>query len=474
MLKTTQVQSQTQKLSPQAIQAQLLLAIPTMALEQEIKKQLEDNPMLEDEKDVETATEKKKEEDNYDELYSGGESYQYSGSGSSSYSNENSEERTEYLLNKNARVKESPIEQLHKIGLEPDDTLIGEEILGNVDDDGYLRIELQEIVDDIKERFHIEVTTDDVERVLKIVQNLDPIGIASRNLQECLSIQLKDLDINDEDRVLCLRMLNDYFDEFAHKHFEKLAKSLDVNLEKVNELFEIIQHLNPVPGKQDTAADYVYPDFLVTNVDGKITAELNDDSKPKVRISKKYMEMLKSGEAEGEAKDFLKSKLDSAKWFINAIQSRKDTMMKVMNAILERQMEFFESRGEMLKPMFEKDIAEDISMDISTVSRVVRGKYVQTDFGIFELKYFFSASLQMDDGEDVSNKMVKEKIREMIDKEDKSKPLSDDKITEIMGQNGFTIARRTVSKYREQMKIPKATLRRKIVLPDTNSGNETS
>lgn len=464
MLKTSQVQSQQQKLSPQAIQAQLLLAIPTMQLDQEIKKQLEDNPLLEDEKDVETEPEKKKEEDAYgDEQYQMNDNYHYN-EPRSSYSNENSEERTEYLLNKNARVKESPIEQLHKIGLEPEETLIGEEILGSVEDDGYLRMELQEIADDIKERFGNDISTENIEKVLKIVQKLDPIGIASRNLQECLSIQLDELDINDEDRVLCLRMINDYFDEFAHKHFEKLAKLLDVSLEKVNELFEIIQRLNPVPGKQDTAADYVYPDFHVTNIDGKITAELNDESRPRVRLSKKYMEMLSSKETEGEAKDFLKSKLDSAKWFINAIQSRRDTMMKVMNAILERQMQFFETRGEMLKPMFEKDIAEDISMDISTVSRVVRGKYVQTDFGIFELKYFFSAALHNDDGEDVSNKMVKEKLKELIDKEDKAKPLSDDKITELMSGEGFTIARRTVSKYREQLRIPKATLRRKIVL----------
>lgn len=464
MLKTSQVQSQQQKLSPQAIQAQLLLAIPTMQLDQEIKKQLEENPLLEDEKDVETEPEKKTEEDAYgDEQYQMNDSYSYN-EPRSSYTNDNSEERTEYLLNKNARLKESPIEQLHKIGLEPEETLIGEEILGSVEDDGYLRIELQEIADDIKERFGTDVSTEDIEKVLKIVQKLDPIGIASRNLQECLSIQLDELDINDEDRVLCLRMINDYFDEFAHKHFEKLAKLLDVSLEKINELFEIIQRLNPVPGKQDTAADYVYPDFHVTNIDGKITAELNDESRPRVRLSKKYMEMLGSKETEGEAKDFLKSKLDSAKWFINAIQSRRDTMMKVMNAILERQMQFFETRGEVLKPMFEKDIAEDISMDISTVSRVVRGKYVQTDFGIFELKYFFSAALHNDDGEDVSNKMVKEKLKELIDKEDKAKPLSDDKITELMSSEGFNIARRTVSKYREQLRIPKATLRRKIVL----------
>jgi RNA polymerase sigma-54 factor len=459
LLKTSQIQSQQQKLSPQAIQAQLLLTIPTLALDQEIKKQLEDNPMLEDEKEAEQETLEKKEEE---ENYSFDEGYNYHEP--RSHSAENSEERTEYLINKSARSRETPVEQLHKLGLEQEQIIIGEEILGNIDDDGYLRISLEEIAKDILERFGIEVQLSQIEDVLKIVQKLDPIGIASRNLQECLSIQLEDLDINDEDRVLCLRMINDYFDEFSHKHFEKLAKLLDVKMEKINELFEIIHRLNPVPGKQDTSADYIYPDFIVTKIDGKFIAELNDDSKPRVRISKKYMDMLKSPDTEGEAKEFLKTKLDSAKWFINAIQSRKDTMLKVMNAILERQKEFFETHGETLKPMFEKDIAEDISMDISTISRVVRGKYVQTDFGIFELKYFFSGAMHTESGEDVSSKMVKAKIRELIEKEDKAKPLSDDKITEIMNGAGFQMARRTVSKYRESMKIPKATLRRKILL----------
>ncbi len=458
MLKQTQNQSLQQKLSPQAIQAQLLLTIPTLALDQEIKKQLEDNPMLEDEKEAEAESPEKKEE----EAYTYEDNYSYPEP--RAHSSENSEERTEYLINKSIRTRETPIEQLHKLGLEQEQIIIGEEILGNVDDDGYLRISLEEVAKDILERFGIEVQQSEIEDVLKIVQKLDPVGIASRNLQECLSIQLDELDINDEDRVLCLKMINDYFDEFKHKHFEKLAKLLDVKLEKINELFEIIHKLNPVPGKQDTSADYIYPDYIVKKIDGKLRVELNDDSKPRVRISKNYMDMLNSPETEGEAKDFLKAKLDSAKWFINAIQSRKDTMLKVMNAILERQTEFFESHGETLKPMFEKDIAEDISMDISTISRVVRGKYVQTDFGIFELKYFFSGAMPTDGGEDVSNKMVKEKIRELIDKEDKAKPLSDDKITEMMNGAGFPMARRTVSKYRESMKIPKATLRRKILL----------
>lgn len=462
MLKNTQGQILQQKLSPQAIQAQLLLTIPTLALDQEIKKQLEDNPMLEDEKEIETET--KTDEQPQEENYSFDNNYDYGSSGKYSGNDDDYHDKTEFLINKSANRRDTPIEQLYKIGLEPEQIMIGEEILGNVDDDGYLRISLEEIAEDIKNKTGELPPLSDIENILRIVQKLDPIGIASRNLQECLTIQLNELDINDDDKVLCIKMINDYFEEFSHKHYEKLAKLLNVNLEKVNELFEIIHKLNPVPGKLDTSADYIYPDYLVTKVNGEIVVELNDDSKPKVRISKKYLEMLNSKQTDTDTKDFLKNKYDSARWFLNAIQSRKDTMLKVMNAIVERQKEFFDRRGENLKPMFEKDIAEDINMDISTVSRVVRGKYVQTDFGIFELKYFFSSAMQTDSGEDVSNKMLKEKIRDLIEAEDKSKPLSDDKLSEILNEKGFNIARRTVAKYREAMKIPKATLRRKILL----------
>jgi RNA polymerase sigma-54 factor len=456
MLKNIQTQSLQQKLSPQAIQAQLLLAIPSLSLDQEIKNQLEENPLLEEDKDVSAESSVNEDENPY--------SMDGSINSPTEYSRKSTEDKTDYLLNKGERLKESPIEQLYKLGLDNRQHIIAEEILGNVDDDGYLRISLEDIIKDIHDKYSFTPELNEAESVLKIVQKLDPIGVASRNLQECLTVQLEELDADKEDKRLCISMINDYFEEFSHKHFEKLAKMMDVNLEKVNELFEIVQRLNPVPGKQDSTADYIYPDFIITKTEGKFIAELNNDYKPSVRISKTYLELLKSPDTKEDTKEFLKNKLDSAKWFINAIQSRKDTLLKVMNAILERQREFFESRGEKLKPMFEKDIAEDINMDISTVSRAVRGKYVQTDFGIFELKYFFSGAMQTENGEDVSNKVVKEKIRELIEKEDKSKPLSDDKITDIMKDSGYPLARRTVAKYREAMKIPKATLRRKILL----------
>jgi len=462
MLKNIQGQYLQQKLSPQAIQAQLLLAIPTLALEQEIKKQLEDNPMLEDSADVDTGSTDKTESNEKEDEYQLDEWSNYAEP--REFARGNQEDRTEYLINKQSKLKETPLEQIYRLGLDSEQIIIGEEILGSLDDDGYLREPLEGIANDIKKKYSIDVSNEEIENVLKIIQKLDPIGIASRNLQECLSVQIEELDVDTKFKQLAIKMINDCFDEFTHKHFEKLSKLLNVPLEKVNELFEIIHRLNPVPGKQDIAADYIYPDFNVKKVDGKLQVELNEDSNPKVRISKRYLDLLRAKDTEKETKEFLKNKLDSAKWFLNAIQSRKDTMLKVMEAIVKRQKDFFETNGGNLKPMFEKDIAEDINMDVSTVSRVVRGKYVQTDFGIYELKYFFSSAMHTDSGEDVSNKMVKEKIREMIDSEDKSKPLSDENIADMMNKAGFLLARRTVAKYRESMKIPKATLRRKIML----------
>lgn len=466
MLRNSQGQILQQKLSPQAIQAQLLLAIPTIALDHEIKKQLEDNPVLEDNnEEISGSTQDSGSEIPSDEKYSADEWSDYSGmKGSSNDFSGSNEEKTEYLINKQNKLKESPLEQVYKMGLDSGRIIIAEEILGNLEDDGYLRMSIEDIIEDIKDKYSIRPAAEEVESVLRLVQRLDPVGIAARDLKECLSIQLSELAIDENDKELCLNMINVHFEEFRHKHFEKLAKLLNVSLEKINELFEIIHKLDPTPGKQDTAADYIYPDFRVTEKDGIIHTELNGDSSPKVRISRKYIEMLKDKKTGKDTREFLKNKMDSAKWFINAIQSRRDTMMKVMKAIVKKQEEFFTTHGENLRPMFEKDIAEEISMDISTVSRVVRGKYVQTDFGIFELKYFFSGGMKTDSGEDVSNKMLKEKIRELIESEEKSKPLSDDRLTEMLNTNGFNIARRTVAKYREAMRIPKATLRRKILI----------
>jgi RNA polymerase sigma-54 factor len=486
MLKNVQILGMQQKLSPQLIQAQLLLAVPTLALEQEIKLQLEQNPLLEETIDDEQETAETQDEeikldeesepasDEKEETYDIEEWYDYSDNDIEGYKspdqiakqNDGAEARTEYLLNKAYRSKESPLDQLHRAGLEEKYVIIGEEIIGSLADDGYLRDSLEDIVDDLNKQYQIEVTFEEAEQVLKIIQKFDPIGLGSRNLQECLTVQIEELDIDEETKTLCLKMINEYFDEFKSKHFEKLSRFLKIPLEKVNELFEIIHKLNPVPGNIDSLPerDYIYPDFIVTKTGNELQVELTDDNVPSIRISKRYVNMLRTKGIEKKTKEFLKNRFDSAKWFLNSILSRRETMLKVMNAIVDRQKEFFLTNGENLKPMYEKDIASDINMDISTVSRTVRNKYVQTDFGIFELKYFFSNPIQTESGEDVSSKLVKEKIKDFINNEDKSKPLSDDRITALMNETGFPIARRTVAKYREALKIPKATLRRKIVL----------
>ncbi|MGA2667914.1 MAG: RNA polymerase factor sigma-54 [Ignavibacteria bacterium] len=489
MLKNLQILGLQQRLSPQLIQAQLLLAVPTLALEQEIKMQLEANPMLEDEieteqeestSDLDTIPEETVSEEgsgdtvNDEETYDIDEWYDYSDTDTDGYKspeeydkfkNEESENKTDYLIHRAYRVRETPLEQLHTAGLEEKYVIIGEEILGSLAEDGYLRDSLEDILEDIKKQYSLDITLEDVENVLKIIQKFDPIGLASRNLQECLSVQLQELPIDEETKALCLKLINEHFDDFKSKHYEKLAKLLKISLEKVKELFEVIHRLNPVPGNLDSnpQRDYIYPDFIVIKAGNELTVELTDDYTPSIRISRRYLAMLRSKKTPRQTREFLKNKYDSAKWFMNSIISRHETMLKVMKAIVERQREFFLTNGENIKPMYEKDIAMDINMDISTVSRTVRNKYVQTDFGTYELKYFFSNPIQTQSGEDVSSKLVKDKIKEFIDKEDKTKPLSDDRIAKMMNDSGFSLARRTVAKYREAMKIPKATLRREIV-----------
>ncbi len=479
MLRNSQIIGLHQKLSPNIIQAQLLLALPTLALEQEIKEQLEDNPVLEEDilepepvKEVEeivTDETPEKEEETYDI----DEWYDYNDIDAEGYkspeeydkqSNLDFEAKTDYLINKRERHKETPLEQLHASDLDEKSIIIGEEIIGSLDDEGYLRDSLEDLRDDISRQSGIEVSIEDIENVLKIIQKFDPIGIAARNLQECLTVQLGELKIDENDKKLCLLMINENFDDFKLKHYERLAKNLNVQLEKINGLFEIIHKLDPCPGKMDDGPgrEYIYPDFTVTKAGSELIVELNDDSLPPVRINRGYIAMLKSKKSSKETKEFIKNKLDAAKFFISSIMMRKDTMLRVMKSIVERQKEFFLSGGEGLKPMLEKEVAYDIEMDVSTVSRTVRNKYVQTDFGVFELRYFFSNSIHTDSGEDISTKIVRDKIKDFIDSENKLKPLSDDKLTEMINQAGYPIARRTVAKYREALKIPKATLRRKI------------
>jgi len=460
MLRNIQRLGLQQKLSPQAIQAQLLLTIPSLELEDEIKNQIEQNPLLEEELNSDEGVQEAENQSEVEKLIG---DFQAQTNDDNQYQHNSNTTRFYETGNKNF---DSPLDQLYRLGLNEKDELIGVEIIGNLDDDGYLRMPMEDLIYDLNEKYSIGANPDDIERVLKILNNLEPAGLGARNIQECLTVQLEELEMDNLLKKLCIKLINEHLEDFTLRHYEKLVKEMGITKEQLNEMFEVIHKLNPHPGLNEMVSEteYIYPDFVVKKVNDIWEVELTRDSEARVKISPKYLEMFESKSTPDDTKEFIKGKLESARWFLNAIKSRKETMLKVMKCIIEKQTEFFESNGETLKPMYEKDVAEEIAMDISTISRVVRGKYVQTDFGIFELKYFFSSAYRTDTGEDISNKMVKEKLREIIENENKSKPLSDDQLTELMKNYGFSIARRTVAKYREAMLIPKATLRRKMVL----------
>jgi len=507
MLNLQQRQTLQQKLSPQQIQYIKLLQLPTLALEQRIKAELEENPLLEegeDEIEEVDAEQEDETEAETEESVSAEESVEAESEPEPSENGEQTEEYDweEYLNSSDdlygykARVDSSTEEedrerpmparttmaehlqnQLPFLDLDDNEILIGEQIIGSIDEDGYLRRPLESIVDDIVFNYGVLLDEDDVERVLQKVQRLDPPGIGSRSLQECLLVQLDTLPLDTPGRELAVRMLSKAYKQFTMKHFESIMKKLHVTGEELKEGFDLVQRLNPKPGEGEFTAtqNYITPDFTVRHDDGDFIIMLNSGNAPELRISRGYQVMLEELSAErkkgiptsridGETRSFLKNKLESARWFINSINQRRNTMLKVMNAIVELQDEFFRFGEGNLKPMILKDIADRIGMDISTISRVVNGKYVQTDFGVYELKYFFSEGLSTDTGEEISNKEVKAIIEGIIAGEDKRKPLSDQKIAELLDGRGFQIARRTVTKYREQVGIPVARLRKEIVL----------
>ncbi len=483
---------QEQRLSPQVIQYIKLLTKTTLELEQKIKEELEINPLLEEGEELdadlesfetksEESAEKSEEatgaEDDWDPeyfLHATDELYGYK-AGADNGQVEDRSMPTPYV--------ESTIEHLRQqIGmLELDDLeeTIADQIIGSIDEDGYLRRQLESIKDDMMFHQGVEVSDQQLESVLSTIQHLDPIGIGSRTLQECLIVQL---EVKDEDtigRQVAIEILRDNYKAFTMKHFEQLQRKINVSKEELKAGFDLILKLNPKPGEGDVSSGnhYITPDFMVryNEEDDDFTIRLNGKNAPALKISKAYREMLqniasarKKGEkptaVSKETKQFLKTKMDSAKWFINSIEQRRLTMAKVMETMVALQENFFRHGAGHLRPMILKDIAEKINMDISTVSRVVNGKYVQTEFGVFELKYFFSEGLSTDDGPDVSNKEIKALIRKIIEAEEKRRPLSDNKIATILDEQGFNIARRTVSKYREQLGIPVARMRKQIIV----------
>jgi RNA polymerase sigma-54 factor len=329
-----------------------------------------------------------------------------------------------------------------------------------------LRRELATIVQDLNLTHGTAITIQKAEDVLKKIQRLDPVGIAARSLQECLTVQLEGLQIEPELKALAHRIVTEFYDDFTMRHFEEIAKKLGISLDELKRVLEVIQHLNPKPGEGQFSAqeNYIVPDFLITKSDEDFIISLNDKNIPPLRINRAYRELMSKRKKNGvstEAKDFIRQRFEAAKWFISSIHQRRETMLKVMRTIVEKQHEFFET-GEGLRPLIYKDISEVIGMDISTISRVVNSKYVQTDYGVFPLRHFFSDSISTSSGDEVSNKEVKKKLKGLIDAEDPLHPLSDHKLAEILNKDGLNIARRTVAKYREAMLIPVARLRRKL------------
>jgi RNA polymerase sigma-54 factor len=478
-------QSLQQKLSPQQIQFIKLLQVPTAELENRIEEELEINPALEEgeEQEAPAESENTSEEEEYpessgseeevdikdylrDDDYSG---YKMQGDG-------DDDEERDMPIPMSTSLHEQLMSQLDFLGLNERQFPIGKQLIGSIESDGYIRRDLEAIVNDLAFSQGIETTAEEVEIVLKRIQTFDPPGIAARTLQECLLLQLDRMDNgHDIDVAVAKKIIAECYEEFTKKHYHKIQKKLDTEDEDfVRDAIDLIVKLNPKPGGGSMATmaknQYIIPDFILTNNNGKLELALNSRNAPELRISRSYTEMFKAYDKSDkrdkklkEAVTFVKQKLDAAKWFIDAIKQRQQTLLRTMKAIIDFQYDFFlEGDETKLKPMILKDIAGMISMDISTVSRVASSKAVQTDFGIFPLKYFFSEGISTDSGEEVSSREVKQIIKDIIEAEDKDKPLSDDKLEKILNDKGYNIARRTVAKYREQLNIPVARLRKEI------------
>ncbi|MCF8335782.1 MAG: RNA polymerase factor sigma-54 [Bacteroidales bacterium] len=484
MLKQNLEQKLLQKLSPQQIQMIKMLEIPTLQLEQRIKQELEDNPILEEgeehdeleenyEEQEEELNEADQEEFSFEDYINDDDipSYKLQASNASK-----DDKREEIPFSQNTSFHEHLENQIGLKNLTEREHLLARYIIGNIDEDGYLRRKVESIVNDLAFTQNIKVSEEEVERVLKIVQELDPPGVGARNLRECLLIQIKQKDQERPSIKLAKKILEQYFNEFTKKHYEKIITRLKISEEQLEDAFNEILKLNPKPGSVYTNSDSrdiqtIIPDFILENNDGKLELSLNSKNVPDLHINKDYSTMLEEYQKnrqnktrdEKEAISFVKQKLEAAKWFIDAIKQRQNTLLITMNAILDYQYEFFQTGDESrLRPMILKDIADRTGLDISTISRVVNSKYIQTPFGIYPLKYFFSEGMQKENGEEVSTRRIKSILKENIDDEDKKKPLTDEKLADILREQGYKIARRTVAKYREQMNIPVARLRKEL------------
>lgn len=492
MIRQSLSQKMSQKLSPQQIQLMKLLQIPTLALEQRIKEELENNPALEE--GVTTIEEKEFEDNEYDEK-NGDEDAdfevdeylkEFAEDDPTMYRQYSKSDGDDDDPRKPIEVVNSFHDHLERqLGMltfdHPADYTIALQILGSIDQDGYLRRDPAALVDDLMFTQNMMTEEEDVVRILKQIQQFDPPGTGAQNLQECLELQLKQKlrkERNNSDLALADVIVSKHFDKFSKKHFNKLLSALDITEDQLKDAFDEILKLNPKPAsgyspdrKRDSM--YIIPDFIVTNDSGELELSLNSRNAPDLRISDQYRAMLKSYKTrkkqgsikskDREAALFIKQKLDSAKWFIDAISKRRDTMYRTMYAILQFQYDYFLSNDQrMLKPMILKDIAEMTGLDVSTISRVANSKYVQTEFGTKKLRDFFSESIQNTDGEEVSTLEVKKILSDIIEEEDKQKPMSDEKLRKALIDKGYKIARRTIAKYRDQLGIPVARLRKEL------------
>ena len=492
----TQTQRQELKLSPQQIQLMKLLQLPLIELEQRIKEEIEANPALED-------THENEYDDNepINDEGDNGENDDYNDD-EVDFNKDDEFDITDYLQEEdiddysyklqtnNYSADDDPYEapivneetfqdylnqQLGYRNLTEKQLEIGEYIIGNLDDNGYLNRPIPNIVDDMLFTMNVATTEEEVEEVLRIVQELDPPGIAARDLQECLRIQLERLQEDNPfaDYSLSITIVKSFFDEFTRKHYDKIAKKLEVSNRELKAALDEILKLNPKPADASSSSTknihYITPDFFVFVRDGKVELSLDGRNTPELHISKSYIKMLedfsKSKDSRNmqEAAQFVKQKIDAAKWFIDAINQRQNTLYVTMKAIVDIQEEYFLTGDETkLKPMILKDVADKVGLDISTISRVANSKYVQTPYGTFLLKFFFSEGITNEEGEEVSTREIKKILKDSVDSEDKSNPMTDEQLMYVLKEKGYPIARRTVAKYREQLEIPVARMRTKI------------
>ena len=468
-----QVLSLQQKLSPQQIQMIKLLELPAVQLEQRIKQEIEDNIVLEEEERSAEDEEQPPQQISVDEYLREDDTPSYK-SRINNFSKDD-KQRPVYLT-EGRSLQEYLVEQLGYRNLPERDMRLAVYLIGSIDEDGYLRRDLESVADDIAFTMGLETTAGELERLLGIIHELEPAGIGARDLRECLLLQMAQMPVNTRPRRLARKILTSYFDEFVKKHYEKLMARLQISEDDFRDAIAEIRHLSPKPGNlyaeggTDTTP-YIIPDFILDYQDGRFNLSLNSYNVPEVRVNRRYMEMIREmvgsdgrvREKDKEAIQFVKNKIDSAKWFISAIKQRHDTLMRTMQTILDYQQEYFKDGDKSkLRPMILKDIADRTGLDVSTISRVVNSKYVQTQFGIILLKSLFSEAMQTDSGEEVSSYEIKNILQQCIDEEDKRRPLTDETLMDILNSKGYRIARRTVAKYREMLGIPVARLRKQI------------